>query len=574
MNPVAALIEPEVAELIAAGDYASLREALHGVQPADVADILSGLEAEKAAIAFRFLPRDDAGEVFAYLAPDVQEKLITQLGDKASVRIVEAMDLDDRARLLDELPNAVAQRIVASLSPQERAETQAILGYAPRTIGRLMTPDFVQVRADWSVARALDHIRRHGRDAETINVVYVVDDQGVLVDDLRLRQVIMAEPDTPISALMNNQFVTLRADQPQEEAVQALLKYDRVALPVVDSRGALLGIVTHDDVADVAVQEATEDMQKIGGVQALEEPFMQTSMASLFKKRAPWLVLLFLSELLTSNAIAFFEDEIKRAAILAAFIPAIISSGGNSGSQASTLVIRAMGLREIELSDWLRVLWRELGVAILLGLMIGVIGLFRISLFGWLGWFKDPNAVDHYAILGVTIGVTLLGVVVWGSVMGAMLPFALKRLRLDPAGSSTPFVATLVDVTGIVIYFTVAMVTLKSTLLRPDAPDTLIHTSAIVEVVSVDGYNQGDTDIDLTVRLAEQGVPSAGAASEGLAGARAENAIAPQGDGAVRRVSIHLKDLPDGKVPAKGERLVLHFASADAERAERAGPGH
>lgn len=219
MNPVANLLEPEVVELIRAGDYANLRDALHGVPPADVADILADIDPELAAIAFRFLPRDDSAVVFSYLDADKQEALIKRLGDKGAVRIIEAMTADDRARLLDELPAEVAERIVASLPPQERAETQAILGYPPRSVGRLMTPDYVRIRADWTAARALEHIRKHGRDAETINVVYVVDEQGVLIDDLRLRQIIMAEPETPIESVMNRQFVTLRADQPQEEAV-------------------------------------------------------------------------------------------------------------------------------------------------------------------------------------------------------------------------------------------------------------------------------------------------------------------------------------------------------------------
>ena len=548
MNPLATLLEPEVVELIRAGDYASLREALHGVQPADVADILAGIDAELAAIAFRFLPRDDSAVVFSYLEADRQEELIRRLGDKSAVRIVQAMTADDRARLLDELPAEVAERIVASLPAQERTETQAILGYPERSVGRLMTPDYVRIRADWTAARALDHVRRNGRDAETINVVYVVDEAGVLIDDLRLRQIIMTEPDTPIESLMNRQFVTLRADQAQEEAVQALLKYDRVALPVVDSRGALLGIVTHDDVADVAVQEATEDMQKIGGVQALENPFMQTSVLALFKKRAPWLALLFLSELLTSNAITFFQDEIQRAAILAVFIPAIISSGGNAGSQASTLVIRALGLREISVGDWARVLLREMGVALMLAVMIGVIGMFRINLFGWMGWFKDPIVMDHYVILSTTIGATLVGVVLWGSIMGAMLPFVLKRMGFDPAGSSTPFVATLVDVTGICIYFTCAAVVLRSTLLRPDAPDTLVHTDAIVEVLDVDNYRPGDKEVELTVRTEAQRVA---------------------GKGEFGRVTLPTTGLPEAKPPAKGERLLLHFSSSDAVRAER-----
>lgn len=501
MNPTAALLEPEVQDLVRGKHYAELREVLHSLQRADVADILSEIDPDDAAVAFRILPRDDAGEVFAYLSPEQQEQMIARLGQESAVSLVESMDSDDRVRLLDELPTEVAQRLVASLTPDERKKTQAILGYPERTVGRLMTPDYVRVKPEWTVARALEHIRRTGRDAETINVVYVVDDQGVLVDDIRLRQIIMAEPDQTVDGLMNHQFITLKADQPQEEAVLALQKYDRVALPVVDSRGVLLGIVTHDDVADVAQQEATEDMQKIGGMAALEEPYMSTPVLGLFKKRAPWLALLFASELLTSNAIAAFEGEIQRAAILAAFIPAIISSGGNSGSQTSTMMVRALGVRELELKDWWKVLLRELQCGLLLGLMIGCIGIFRVNLWGWMGWWHDPDVARHYTILSFTIACTLLFVVLWGSIMGAMLPFILKRIRLDPATSSGPFVATLVDVTGIVIYFNIAILILSTTLLSPDhvAPKPL-RLSSHVEVLQVKPYSEGDGGFELVVR--------------------------------------------------------------------------
>jgi magnesium transporter len=555
MNPTAALLEPEVVELIRARSFAELREILHSLPPADVADILSQISPEEAAIAFRVLPRPDAGEVFAYMSPERQEELIRKLGDSGeggAVALVEAMDPDDRVRLLDELPSEVAQRIVNSLSPEERRRTQVILGYPPKSVGRLMTPDYVRVRPEWTVARALEHVRRWGRDAETINVVYVIDPQGVLIDDLRLRQLIVAEPDQTIESLMNRQFVALRADQPQEEAVELLLKYDRVALPVVDSNGVLLGIVTHDDLADVAQREATEDMQRMAAVAVLEEPFMSASVWQLFSKRAPWLALLFMSELLTSNAIGFFEEEIQRAAILAAFIPAIISSGGNSGSQAATLVIRSLGLKEIGLGDWFRVLRREFVVAMLLGLLIGLIGLARINLFGVMGWFRDPNVADHFFMLGITIGVSLLGVVLWGSIMGAMLPFIMKRLGFDPAGSSTPFVATLVDVTGIVIYFTVAILILSTTLLRADLEDPGLPASVVVEVVGVENFREGDILVDLTVRT-----PAPGPAADGSA---------PP----AHLVSVPLKALPDQRPPAPGDRLRLEIRSRTATAAERA----
>lgn len=466
MNPTAHLIEPEVRELVQDARYTELREVLTSIPPADVAEILSNLDPEQAAVAFRFLLRDDAAEVFTYLAPEKQEELISKLGDKGSLRIIEAMSADDRVRLLDELPAEIAQRLIASLAPEERKATQAILGYPPGSVGRLMTPDYVRIRADWTIGHALDHIRRHGRDAETINVVYVVNDQGVLIDDIRLRQLLLANPDDQLETLMNRSFVTLRAEQDQEDAVRMLQRYDRVALPVVDSRGVLLGIVTHDDVADVAEAEATEDMQKMGGVEALDEPYISTSLLELVRKRITWLAALFIGEMFTQTAMQSFEHELARAAILATFVPLIVSSGGNSGSQATSLIIRAMAVGEIGLRDWWRVMRRELASGALLGALLGLIGVARVHVWGWLGWFSSEDPVnEHYHLLAVTIGVSVLGVVLWGTVVGSMLPFILRRIGLDPATASAPFVATLVDVVGVVIYLGAATVILHGTLL-------------------------------------------------------------------------------------------------------------
>jgi magnesium transporter len=546
VNPTASLLAPEVQELIRGKLFVELRQTLQGLPAVDVADILIEQTPEDAAIAFRILPQEEAATVFSYLPPDQQEALIKRLGDLTeggAVSLIEAMEPDDRVRLLDELPPEVANRLIASLSPEERKRTQAILGYPLRSVGRLMTPDYVRIKREWTVGRALEHVRKYGRDAETIDVVYVIEESGLLVDDIRLRSLIVADPNMGIEQLMNRQFVTLRADQDQQEAVLLLARYDRVALPVVDSKGYLLGIVTHDDLADVAETRATEQIQRIGGTSALEEPFMDASVYSLVKKRAPWLALLFMSELLTSNAIAAFETEIQRAAVLATFVPGIISSGGNSGSQASTLVIRALGLREIELSDWWRVLRRELIVAGILGLIIAGIGMFRVSLWGYLGLFPDPNVADHFQILAVTISVTLLGVVTWGSIMGAMLPFLLKKCKLDPAGSSTPFVATLVDVTGIVIYFTTAIFFLKTTLLAERPVEQFVQTSAIVNVVSIDNYDPGDKEVHLTVKV--------------------------DGDDAAKKVTVPIKGLPGQMPPVAGTELKMIFRSDSAQGAER-----
>ncbi len=464
MNLTAELLAPDIAALIKEGAYSEVRSALHGLPPADVADILASLEPADAAIGFRFMPRDAAADAFAYLAPEVQERLISELGAEGSVRVIEAMSADDRVRLLDELPEAVAERVVASLSPQTRATTQAILGYPPRTVGRLMTPDYLKVKPDWTVAQALDHIRRHGRDAETINVVYVVDDTGKLIDDLRLRQIFLADPAAKIEDLMNRNFVTLRADQPQEEAVQLMARYDRTALPVVDSRGNLIGIVTADDVADVAQQEATEDFQKMGGMEALDVPYTSIGIWGLTVKRGKWLALLFLGEMLTASAMTHYEEELDKAIVLTLFLPLIISSGGNSGSQATTLIIRAMALGELKLKDWWWAFRRELTCGLLLGLFLGVIGFGRIMLWRTLRW-DSGKYTDHYFLVSVTVFFALIGVVLWGSLMGSMLPFILRRIKLDPATISAPLVATLVDVTGLVIYFTTASIVLRGTLL-------------------------------------------------------------------------------------------------------------
>jgi magnesium transporter len=486
MNPTAELLTPEVEELIRSGQFAELRASIAQLHPADLAEILSAIEPKDACLGFRFLPRDVAAQSFSYLPAEVQEILIQQLGNETAVNVLEGMTPDDRAALVDELPEEVAQRLIASLSPQTRKVTQAILGYAPESVGRLMTPDYVRVRPDWTCGKAIDHVRKYGKDAETINIVYVVDEHGKLINDVRLRQILLAPAEGPIENVMNRNFVTLRADQDREEAVRAMARYDRTALPVVDSRGVLIGIVTADDVADVAQAEATEDMQKMGGVEALDEPFDKASTLYLVRKRAPWLALLFLSELLTSNALVYYDDQIKKLSILAAFVPAIISSGGNSGSQASTLVIRALALGEITLKDWWRVLRREILVAAILGFIVCALGFIRINLWGIMGWWVqekvdpatnqvifdesgrallDYSIQNHYTMLALAIAASLVGVVTWGSIMGAMLPFLLKRCGLDPAGSSTPFVATLVDVTGIVIYFSLAMLVLRGTLL-------------------------------------------------------------------------------------------------------------
>jgi magnesium transporter len=311
------------------------------------------------------------------------------------------------------------------------------------------------------VQGVLDHIRKHGQDSETLNVIYVVDERGVLIDDIRIRELLLAPLEHHVSDLMDRRYVALTATDDQDTAVTEFRKYDRSALPVTDTAGVLIGIVTIDDVLDVVEATATKEIQRIGGSEALDEPYMQISMLRLVQKRAGWLTALFLGEMLTATAMGAFENEISKAVILALFVPLIISSGGNSGSQASTLVIRALALGEVGLGDWWRVMRREIVAGIALGAILGSIGFLRITMWSAFSDIYGP----HWLLVAITVGTALVGVVLWGSLVGSLLPFLLRRIGFDPATSSAPFVATLVDVTGLVIYFSVALVVLRGSLL-------------------------------------------------------------------------------------------------------------
>ena len=396
-----------------------------------------------------------------------------------SQRATKGEALAQKAQLFGELPGQITAKVLALMNPAERRKTQIILGYPPESIGRIMTPDYLTVRPEWTVQQVLQHIRRHGKDAETFNTLYVVDELGILVDEVRLRQLLLADSSTTVESLIDRHVISLPAHADREEAVRVMSRYDFPVLPVVDSGGVLVGIVTFDDIADVAQRETTEDIQKLGAVQVLEEPYMSATLWELVRKRGGWLSVLFLGEMLTASAMTFFQAEIEKAAVVALFVPLIISSGGNSGSQASTLIIRAMALGEIRLKDWLRVLRREAACGLILGVVLGVIGLLRIHVWQLLhlanydsnrAFVKDAehkvyNLPGLYHMIGLTVGIALIGVVLWGTLMGAMLPFLLKKLRLDPATISAPLVATLVDVTGLIIYFTTAMILLRHTLL-------------------------------------------------------------------------------------------------------------
>ena len=394
-------------------------------------------------------------------AAEQQEQLLKNLTNDHIRKLLDELDPDDRTKLFGELPAPITRQLMDLLSPEDLREARTLLGYPEESIGRLMTPDFVAVQPEWEIGRALDHIREHGSDAETINVIYVIDNTGKLIDDLRLRTLILARPTNTVDSVMDYRFVSLSAYDDQEVAARAMRDYDRIALPVTDSEGILLGIVTVDDIIDVIEEEATEDMHKIGGLEAIDTPYLSTPFPMLVKKRARWLVILFLGEMLTAAAMGYFEAEIARAVVLALFVPLIISSGGNSGSQAATLIIRAMAVGEITLRDWWRVMRREILSGLSLGAMLGAIGFMRIAI--WQNLFHLYGI--HWLLVAMTVTFALVGVVIWGTLSGSMLPFILRRAGADPATSSAPFVATLVDVTGLLIYFSIAAFILKGTLL-------------------------------------------------------------------------------------------------------------
>jgi magnesium transporter len=459
---VGKILIPEIQEMIAARRFADLRELFCEMPPADVAEIILDLPEDERVIIFRILPNALAADVFEYLDVDAQQGLLRGMAHEQVVSILNEMSPDDRTALLEELPSAAARQLIQLLTPEERKIAQALLGYPEGSVGRLMTPDFISVREDWTVQQVLDYVRAHGQDRETLNFIYVVDDRGKLIDDLRMREFLLRPLPTRVDEIMDRNFIHLTVSETQEEALNIFRKYDRAALPVVDSAGVLVGIVTTDDMLDVAEEEATEDIQKLGGTEALDEPYSTIPFLRMVKKRASWLILLFLGEMLTATAMQGYNGEIEKAAILAMFLPLIISSGGNSGSQATTLVIRAMALGELRLRDWFRVVRKELLSGLSLGLILGAIGFIRISLWQYLHIF---NYGPHHWLIAVTVGIALVGVVTWGTLGGAMLPFLLRRCGLDPATSSAPFVATLVDVTGLVIYFNVALFVLRGTLL-------------------------------------------------------------------------------------------------------------
>jgi len=467
--PVSSDRTPTVPELLYLlhGDPTDLAEALVGMRAADVAEALRDLHPEAAAKVMGALPFDLAVQVFD--EPELEGRrcdIVRLMGEKAAAPLIDAMSSDQQADLFRELPEKERARFLRLLDAATRQSLETLLQYPPETAGGIMTTEFVSVPNDWTVERTLQHISQVGRTKETVYAIYCLDpERKTLVHVVSLRDLMLvADRALPVGEVGNMRkplCVNTRMDR--EEVARLISKYNLLAVPVVDEGGHILGIVTVDDVIDAIVREQTEDVQKFGGMEALDEPYTEISFAKMIRKRAGWLMALFLSEMLTATAMQHFEGEIERAAVLAMFIPLVMSSGGNSGSQATSLIIRALALREVRLRDWWRIAVRELPTGLALGAILGVIGFVRIELWQHLGLF-DYGV--HHLLLATTVGLALVGIVGFGSLAGSMLPFVLKRVGFDPASASAPFVATLVDVTGLVIYFSVAFLILRDTLLR------------------------------------------------------------------------------------------------------------
>lgn len=456
------LLKPEFDELIQKKDWIGLKEVLAVVPPADIAELLVELDGDVAVVVFRLLKKTIAADVFAEFPSNKGVTLLELFTKQQLSEVMSNLEPDEQVALMEELPGDLTQRVMNSMRPSDQLQVKKLLGYPEDSVGRLMTPRYVRVKSDWTVKRSMEHIRKYAAMAETLNVIYVVNDREQLIDDLRITELIVAAEDQTISSLMDQSFTALRVFEDQEEAVKMLAKYDRVALPVVDSDNVLVGIVTADDVIDVAEEEITEDMQKMAAMDALDDYYSQTSIMQMVKKRLGWLIVLFVGQILTALTMGQYEELLSKIVFLSFFVPLIISSGGNSGAQAATLIIRALATDDIRADDWKKVFFRELSSGLILGLLIGILGF--LTLLAW--DFAANGYVDQQSYLtAVVIALSLLSIVLFGNFIGAMLPFILSRLGFDPAVSSAPFVATVVDVSGIIIYFSIAILFLKEILM-------------------------------------------------------------------------------------------------------------
>ncbi len=441
---IAHLLKPEILDLIETQNWLSLKEAISDWPAPDIADIFTYLDDKESVIMFRLLPKHTASDVFSELDHIKQEKLLSSIGNAELERLIINTAYDDRTDLFEDLPGTVTQQILNILPAGERAKSLELLGYPEMSVGRLMTPDYVAVRTDWRIDQAIEHIRKRGKDAETVDMVFVTDEKWKLVDDIPIRKFILAQPDQMVCDIMDYNIISIEARQDREEAFQLIKRYDMNVLPVVDSEGILLGIVTVDDIIDVIEEEITEDFHKTSAINPVQENYALATPLLLYKKRIGWLALLLVADFLSSSVIAHYEYALKAIIALAFFIPVLIDSGGNTAAQASTLVIRALATGELTLQRWLEVIRKELIVGLMLGISLAVI-LFLRGMF-WMGG----------SAVGLVAGLAMFAIIMWSNLLGSLLPILLTRFKIDPAVTSSPMLTTIVDSSGLVIYFSIA----------------------------------------------------------------------------------------------------------------------
>jgi magnesium transporter len=458
----------EIRKKIFKGDIIGLFRSIGGgkdpvnFDPSAVARIFLSLPEESAINAFNAFPEKNQVALFPYLDNKVKKQLLELLPRPQIGSILNSLNSDDRMIFLSELRDHELSDAIGLLNEKNRTAARKLLGYPEESVARLINTEFATIKKNMTIEQAILHLRNYQPDNETANVVYVVNDQGQLIDDMPLRRLILNDPAKSIEQIMDGTFVSLNINDSKQTAVDKFKEYDRTVLPVTDEKNIIAGVITVDDVIDVEEEQSTKEIQRFGGLESLDYPYVKTSFFQLIRKRAGWLIILFLGEMLTATAMGYFDKEISKAVVLALFIPLIISSGGNSGSQAATLIIRAMALKELTFRDWWYVMRREILSGLTLGIILGAIGFLRISVWQQLHWY---NYGEHWLLVAFTIFFSLIGIVMWGTLTGSMIPMLLKRFKIDPATASAPFVATLVDVTGLVIYFSIAAIILSGRLL-------------------------------------------------------------------------------------------------------------
>lgn len=430
--------------------------------PADIAEQFTNLNKKDRNLSFLMLSGDKKAEVFPYFSNDIQQDILKSLGDEELSEVLNKLDPDDRTKIFENFPDQLIKNLISFLNDKEKETALNLIGYKKDSIARLMTPHYIQVKKSWTVSQVISHIKKYGKTSETLNYVYVIDQKNKLIDDLKIGQLLMAEQTDTMEKLMDNEFVAITTTTPMVESFETFEKYGRSALPIITENGVLVGIVTIDDVLEKIKVKDTEAIQKFGGVDGLDISYTTTPLLTLVKKRAVWLILLFLGEMLTASAMGYFDGEIEKAVVLALFVPLIISSGGNSGSQAASLIIRAMALKELKLKDWWYVMKKEVLSGMLLGGILGIIGFLRILLWQEMGLY---NYGEYWFYIASSVSVSLVFIVLWGTLSGSLIPFLLRKVGLDPATASAPFVATLVDVTGLIIYFSISALFLSGKLL-------------------------------------------------------------------------------------------------------------